>query len=101
MGRTYFKLAHTRDMDKGFGEWNGANYSNAELDKLLESTADIVDIAKREKVLQDLNKMAMVDQIVWIPLHYQVDIYAFQKGKGIKFQPRPDRWMVYKEIALK
>jgi len=101
MGRTYFKLAHTRDMDKGFGEWNGAHYSNAELDKLLESTADIVDIAKREKVLQDLNKMAMVDLIVWIPLHYQVDIYALQKGKGIDFQPRPDRWMVYKEILMK
>jgi peptide/nickel transport system substrate-binding protein len=101
MGRTYFKLAHTRDMAKGFGEWNGANYSNAELDKLLESTADIVDIAKREKVLQDLNKMAMEDLIVWIPLHYQVDIYALQKDKGINFQPRPDRWMVYKEISFK
>jgi peptide/nickel transport system substrate-binding protein len=52
-------------------------------------------------VLQKLNKLAMVDKIVWIPLHYQVDLYALQKGKGIDFQPRPDRWMVYKEISLK
>jgi len=101
MGRTYFKLAHSRDQAKGYGELNGANYSNAELDKLLESTAEIIDIAKREKVLQDLNKMAMVDQIVWIPLHYQVDLYALQKGRGIAFQPRPDRWMLYKEISFK
>jgi peptide/nickel transport system substrate-binding protein len=101
MGRTYFKLAHTRDQVKGYGELNGTDYSDAEIDRLLESTADIINPQERGQVLQKLNKMAMVDKIVWIPLHYQVDLYALQKGKGINFQPRPDRWMVYKEISLK
>jgi peptide/nickel transport system substrate-binding protein len=45
--------------------------------------------------------MAMVDKIAWIPLHYQQDIYAVQKGKGIEFKPRPDRWIVFKEISKK
>jgi len=99
MGRTYFKLAHTRDTVKGFGGLNGTNYSDPSIDTLLEPTGSIVDREKRKKVLQDLNKMAMVDKIVWIPLHYQQDIYAIQKGKGIKFQPRPDRWIVFKEIS--
>lgn len=99
MGRTYFKIAHSRDKDKGYGGLNGAAYSNAELDKLLQSTADLVDPQEREKTLQKLNKMAMEDLIVWIPLHYQEDLYAIQKGKGIQFEPRPDRWMVYKEIS--
>lgn len=99
MGRTYFKLAHTRDKASGHGGWNGAAYSDPEIDKLLESTADILDPHERGKVLQQLNKMAMVDKIVWIPLHYQEDLYATQKGKGIKFNPRPDRWVVYKEIT--
>ena len=98
MGRTYFKLVHTRDEEKGFGVFNGAAFSNSEIDKLLESTADIVDPEERKKTLQKLNKMAM-DNIAWIPLHYQEDLYAIQQGKGIKFQPRPDRWMVYKEIS--
>ena len=99
MGRTYFKLAHTRDQESGHGMWNGAAFSDPEIDKLLQSTADIVNPQERGKVLQKLNKMAMVDKIIWIPLHYQEDLYAIQKGKGIKFQPRPDRWMVYKEIS--
>jgi len=99
MGRTYFKLAHTRDQESGHGHFNGAAFSDPEIDKLLQSTADIVNPQERGKVLQQLNKMAMVDKITWIPLHYQEDLYAIQKGKGIKFQPRPDRWMVYKEIA--
>ncbi|MFZ0133587.1 MAG: ABC transporter substrate-binding protein [Desulfobacterales bacterium] len=101
MGRTYFKLAHTRDEAKGFGELNGANYSDPEIDKLLESTAQIVDPAERGKVLQRLNKMAMEEKIVWIPLHYQVDLYAMHKDRGITFKPRPDQWMVYKEISKK
>ena len=99
MGRTYFKIAHSRDAEKGFGGLNGAAYSNAELDKLLESTAKILDTEKRKETLQRLNKMAMDEQIVWIPLHYQEDLYAIQKNKGISFDPRPDRWMVYKEIS--
>jgi peptide/nickel transport system substrate-binding protein len=99
MGRTYFKLVHTRDEEKGFGVFNGAAFSVPEIDKLLESTADIVDPVQRKKTLQQLNKMAMVDYIAWIPLHYQEDLYAVQKDKGITFQPRPDRWMVYKEIS--
>jgi peptide/nickel transport system substrate-binding protein len=99
MGRTYSKIAHTIDQDKGYGGLNGAAYSDPDIDKLLESTFDIVDPKEREKALQKLNKMAMVDKIVWIPLHYQEDLYAIQKGKGIKFSPRPDRWMVYKEIS--
>ena len=99
MGRTYFKIAHSRDAEKGFGGLNGAAYSNTELDKLLESTAKILDTEKRKETLQRLNKMAMDEQIVWIPLHYQEDLYAIQKNKGISFDPRPDRWMVYKEIS--
>jgi peptide/nickel transport system substrate-binding protein len=98
MGRTYFKLIHTYDPDKGYGAWNGTRFSDPDIDKLLESTADMVDMAQRKSTLQELNRMAMEDKIAWIPLHYQVDLYAIQSGKGIRFQPRPDRWMVFKEM---
>ncbi len=101
MGRTYFKLAHSRDKEKGFGGFNGTRYKDAKLDQMLEATADIVEPVARAKALQELNKYAMVDKIVWIPLHYQEDLYAMVKNKGIVFHPRPDRWMVYKEISIK
>jgi len=101
MGRTYFKLAHSRDRDKGYGGLNGAAYGDPAIDKLLESTADIVDPPKRKETLEKLNAMAMTDKIIWIPLHYQEDLYAVNKGRGITFNPRPDRWMVYKEISKK
>lgn len=101
MGRTYAKLAHTRDRERGFGELNGASYSDPEIDALIESTAVMLDYNEREKALQELNRMAMVDKIVWIPLHYQMDVYAVRKDSNINFQPRPDRWMIYKELSFK
>jgi peptide/nickel transport system substrate-binding protein len=100
MGRTYSKLVHTRNVEQGYGELNGAQFSAPEIDKLIEETATMLDAKKRTETLQKLNKMAMVDKIYCIPLHYQVDIYALQKAKGINFKPRPDRWMVYKEISF-
>jgi len=101
MGRPYFKLAHTRDKEKGVGELNGSAYSDAEIDKLLEATATMADLEARKKALEHLNKVAMEDKILWIPLHYQVEDYAVQKAKNINFMPRPDAWMVYKEISFK
>lgn len=99
MGRTYFNLIHSQDKERGYGTWNGTRYSDAEIDRMLESTTDIVDQDQRAKVLQDLNKLTMIDKIAWIPLHYQQDIYALQKTKKIQFTPRADMWMVYKEIT--
>jgi len=77
---------------------NGASFSDADIDELLDSTADIVDPAERQAALEKLNKMAM-EKIAVIPLHFQQDLYAAQKDNGIQFTPRPDRWLVYKEMA--
>jgi peptide/nickel transport system substrate-binding protein len=101
MGRTYFKLAHTRDKEAGYGEYNGTSYSDPTIDKLLDATADIVSPKARRKALMHLNHVAMVDKIVWIPLHYQQDIYAIRKHSGIHFMPRPDQWLVFKEMSIK
>lgn len=96
-GRSAEKLLHTPDKDKGMGTYNGAVYSNSEIDSLLIASSSIVDRAEREKALQEINKKSVAD-VAWIPLHYQQDIFAVVKGKGIKYQPRSDRWIVAKEI---
>mgnify|MGYP001361993311 CR=1 FL=1 len=101
MGRSYFKLAHTRDKERGYGELNGAAYSDATIDKLLEDTAGMTNLAERKKALENLNKIAMDEKILWIPLHYQANTYAVQKARNIHFSPRPDAWLVFKEISFK
>jgi peptide/nickel transport system substrate-binding protein len=96
-GRSAEKLLHTPDKDKGMGTYNGAAYSNSEIDSLLVASSSIVDRVEREKALQEINKKSVAD-VAWIPLHYQQDIFAVVKGKGITYQPRSDRWIVAKEI---
>ncbi len=96
-GRSAQMLLHSVNSEKGMGTYNGAMYTNAGLDKQIIDSASILDRAKREKALQTVNKESVHD-VAWIPLHYQQDIYAIQKGSGIKFTPRPDRWIVVKEI---
>jgi len=97
LGRSAEKLLHTPDKDKGMGTYNGGAYSDPELDQMIIASSSIVDLAEREKALQAINKKS-VDDVAWIPLHYQQDIYAVVKASGVKFTPRPDQWIVAKEI---
>jgi len=96
-GRSAEKLLHTPDKDKGMGVYNGTYYSNKEIDEMIIASSSILDRAEREKALQAINRKS-VEDVAWIPLHYQQDIFAVVKGKDIKFTPRSDRWIVIKEI---
>ena len=98
LGLNYEALLHSRT--KGLGGWNGANWSDPTMDLLIEQTLFIVDRYDRIRVLQDLNKLAMIDKIAMIPLHYQEDMYAVQKDRGIQFTPRPGLWIVLKELSI-
>ncbi len=81
-------VVHSFDKNKGYGRYNRGRYSNAKVDALIEESAGIMDPAERLKVLQKAQKIAIVDDQCFIPLHYQVDIYA--SSKDIKFEPRID-----------
>jgi peptide/nickel transport system substrate-binding protein len=96
-GRSAEKLLHTPDKDKGMGAYNGTIYSNPEMDAMIIASSSILDRAEREKALQAINQES-VEDVAWIPLHYQQDIFAVVKGKNVKFTPRSDRWIVAKEI---
>jgi peptide/nickel transport system substrate-binding protein len=96
-GRSAEKLLHTVDKDKGMGAYNGTLYSNKKIDEMIIASSSIIDPAERKKALQAINQKS-VEDVAWIPLHYQQDIFAVVKGKGVKFSPRSDRWIVAKEI---
>jgi len=96
-GRSAEKLLHTPDKEKGMGAYNGAIYSDPELDRMIIDSSSIIDRAERQKALQAINKKS-VEDVAWIPLHYQQDIYAVVKDSGVAFTPRPDQWIVAKEI---
>jgi len=97
-GRSAQMLLHSVDAQKGMGTYNGALYSNSALDEQIISSASILDRAEREQALQRINTQS-VEDVAWIPLHYQQDVYAILKASRVTFTPRPDRWIVAKEIS--
>ncbi|WP_024954499.1 ABC transporter substrate-binding protein [Sulfurospirillum arcachonense] len=81
-------VVHTFDKDKGYGRYNRGRFSSPKADKLIEKSAGIMDPNERLKVLQEAQRVALVEEQCFIPLHYQVDIYA--ASKKVHFEPRTD-----------
>jgi peptide/nickel transport system substrate-binding protein len=98
--QNYTFLFYTRGQEKGYGSWNGTSYSDLELDKLFDATDDMVDKKERRAALEDVNRK-VTEKIGVIPLHLSLNTYAVQKAAGINFTPRPDRWLVFKDISKK
>lgn len=66
------------DKEKGFGAYN-SNYCNTKLDDLVKSAGTETDKKKRDKILQDAEKMAY-DDAAFIPLHYEPLSWAAKKN---------------------
>ena len=69
----------TVSREKGWGSSNRGRYSNPRLDALLDQSLVELDEEKREKMLQDIQRMAAEDVAI-IPLHIQTNIWAMRRG---------------------
>ncbi len=84
-------ITHTHDKEKGYGRYNRGRYSNATVDELIEKAGVTIDEKERLGYLIEAQRIALVEDMSIIPLHYQVDLYA--SGKNVKFVPRTDSHM--------
>ncbi|MBN1478211.1 ABC transporter substrate-binding protein [Candidatus Sumerlaeota bacterium] len=85
---TFEFLLHTPDEARGLGSANSSNnYSNPELDALIEEAARTVDEGQRLEVLHRAMALVMED-LPQIPLHFQVDLYA--AVSELDWTPRQD-----------
>lgn len=88
---------HSHNPDKGYGRYNGGRYSNAEVDQLIETSDITIDQVERLKLMKKAQKIALLDDQNIIPLHYQVDLYAF--NNKINFKPRIDSHLYVFEMS--
>ncbi|MEA3544087.1 MAG: ABC transporter substrate-binding protein [Thermodesulfobacteriota bacterium] len=90
---------HTTDKEKGYGRYNGGRYSNPEVDRLIEESDVMIDQVKRLELMKKAQKIALHEDQNIIPLHYQVDLYAF--NDKITFKPRIDSHLYIFEMSPK
>ena len=80
-------LIATWDRERGWGASNRGRYSNPEIDRMIEAALKELDDSKREKMLQQAQRLAMEDVAI-IPLHIQTNIWAMRRG--LAHTPRTD-----------
>jgi peptide/nickel transport system substrate-binding protein len=83
---TYGYLLHTPVGGQGVD--NGGGYSNADLDRLLESARGVLSPERRAQILAEAAALVHEDVPV-VPLYRQVDLYAV--ARKLSFEPRVDR----------
>jgi peptide/nickel transport system substrate-binding protein len=86
-------VIHTRDTKAGWGATNQANYSNPDVDKLIEDGMVTMDDGKREELFRQAGQIAY-DEAGIIPLFSPFEMHAVRKG--IVMHPRNDAYtMIY------
>ena len=82
-------LVATPNKDKGMGGTNRGQYSNPEMDALLEQALATVDDAAREQLLQQASQV-VIDDYGILPLHFEITPWAFREG--LTYEPRADQY---------
>ncbi|MFC1748490.1 ABC transporter substrate-binding protein, partial [Pseudomonadota bacterium] len=89
-------IAHTRQTRNQKGLLNGANYSNDEVDKLIEDSQQELDTEKRLQALQEAMRLITEEDILGIPLFESETIYAFKDS--VHFEPRVDGYVFVSQL---
>jgi len=89
-------VLHSLDPPRHFGIHNYVGYSNPELDRAIEASAEMQGINARRDALQKVEK-ALMDDLVWIPLYVDDDDYA--ADRRLSWQPRNDGLILASEVG--
>jgi len=68
--------------DTGYGQYNSGNYCNAKIDELTIGAQSETDLAKRAKMLQEIEQI-LYDDAAFVPFHWQNHSYAGKKNIDI------------------
>ena len=89
-------LYHTRQGSRG--GWNASRYSNAELDKQIQSLAEETNLAKRGASVTAIWKL-LQDETIYIPIHDQMIAYGMKNDITVPVHPDNTIWI--KNIAVR
>ena len=86
---TYGALVHTKDAEKGFGNFNRTGYSNPEFDRVFGEGTQTLDEDARRGLYEEASVIAMEDRAL-IPTVILQSVWAAKSGL-VDFVPRTDQ----------
>lgn len=82
----------------GFGEFNGGNYFNPQVDEWIELSQKTLDNDERLRYLRSAMKRITEEDIIGIPLFSPEVLYAV--SKNVKWKPRVDGYVLAQEVKM-
>lgn len=81
-----------------YGEFNGMNYKNKQVDALIEEALKTSDPILRREFQRQVMKIAVVDDAIAVPLFSPDTLYAVKNG--ISFTPRVDGYVLARDFVV-
>jgi ABC-type transport system substrate-binding protein len=75
---------------------NYTGFSSPELDRFVDEAARTLDMSRRKALLHGAMRQAM-DDLPFVPLYVDQDLYAFRSG--VDWRPRNDNFLIASEIV--
>ncbi|MBU0981792.1 hypothetical protein KKC94_03810 [Patescibacteria group bacterium] len=86
-------VIHSKDQQ--YGEFNGINYANSEVDDLIEKASQILNVQQRRKILGEITDLILDDTIA-VPLFESEVVYGF--SPDVHWSVRLDGQILASEI---
>jgi peptide/nickel transport system substrate-binding protein len=92
----YESVVHSRQAALNYGIYNGINYANSQVDKLIESATRNLDVASRLQDLREVMRLIVEEDVIGVPLYESENIYAFHDD--LIFEPRIDAYVYFADL---
>jgi peptide/nickel transport system substrate-binding protein len=89
-------LYHTRE--GRYGSWNALRYSNADLDKKIESLSNEVDVNRRNATIAEIWN-TVKEETLYLPIHHQAIAYGMRNTFEVPVDPENQPQLKY--VAFK
>jgi peptide/nickel transport system substrate-binding protein len=86
-----YSIKQDGSVKEGYGGVNRSFYLNPEVDAMIDKAIATTDAEARAAIIRQVWKIG-ADDVVYIPLHFQQDIYAINKNK-ISYTPRKNAYV--------
>lgn len=93
------KQYHTWDAETGTGGGNYSQYSNPEVDALIDEAMQEMDAEKRGELVRQIDQKAAMEEVANIPLFFNENVFGV--NDALEYSPRYDRYILAWEIRYK
>ncbi len=93
-------LLMTKNKKSGYGQYNSGNYSNKKVDKLVIKSQTETNVAKRNKILQEVERI-LYNDAAFLPFHWQNLSWAGKANMNVEDVVNKQNFIYFGDLVIK